>query len=189
MLKRHYWRRKKWQRKKKTVIKFLRVTFVPKIMLLSEKRSAPTISRQLEGKERWRGAVERTLQEHDTTSGHLPSATDAQGWSERTEGCGWWNGGVGEFGASLTGAVITEEINSTPSNAISIHSLTPSPFRLSSLFQNTSRETLVACTAGPQKGQPQTCLTTSSTSYQPLWFPSSLPSSLSPIKKEKKASQ
>lgn len=58
-------------------------------MLLSEKRSAPTISRQLEGKERWRGAVERTLQEHDTTSGHLPSATDAQGWSERTEGCGW----------------------------------------------------------------------------------------------------
>lgn len=75
--------------KKKTVIKFLRVSFVPKIMLLSEKRSAPTISRQLEGKERWRGAVEHTLQEHDTASGHLPSATDAQGWSERTEGCGW----------------------------------------------------------------------------------------------------
>lgn len=75
--------------KKKTVIKFLRVSFVPKIMLLSEKRSAPTISRQLEGKERWRGAVEPTLQEHDTASGHLPSATDAQGWSERTEGCGW----------------------------------------------------------------------------------------------------
>lgn len=47
------------------------------------------ILRQLEGKERWRGAVERTLQEHDTTSGHLTSATDAQGWSKRTEGCGW----------------------------------------------------------------------------------------------------
>lgn len=57
-------------------------------MLLSEKRSAATIPRQLEGKERWRGDVERTLHEHDTTGGHLPSATDAQGWSERTEGCG-----------------------------------------------------------------------------------------------------
>lgn len=79
--------------KKKTVIKFPKVSFVPKIMLLSEKRSVPMILRQLEGKERWRGAVERTLQEHDTTSGHLTSATDAQGWSKRTEGCGWWNGG------------------------------------------------------------------------------------------------
>ncbi len=86
-----------------------------------------------------------------------------------------WGGGVG---ASLTGAVITEEINSTPSHATSIHSPTPSPFLLSSLFQNTSRETLVACTAGPQKGQPQTCLKTSSTSDQPLWFPSSHPSCL-----------
>ncbi|KAA0723575.1 hypothetical protein E1301_Tti003310 [Triplophysa tibetana] len=52
-----------------------------------EKRSAATIPRQLEGKERRRGDVERTLHEHDTTSGHLPT-TDVQGWSQRTEGCG-----------------------------------------------------------------------------------------------------
>lgn len=77
----------------------------------------------------------------------------------------------GGVGASLTGAVITEEINSTPSHPASIHPPPSSSFHLSSLFQNTSRETLVARIAGRWRGQPQTCLMTSRTSRQLPSFP------------------